>query len=89
MSYEWRCLWERPRRAQRAVTWRLCGINPKAAPCDEGVIRSIPTVSNCAASQKRWVLLATILASSIAYIDESVVNIGLPAIERDLATSVL
>jgi EmrB/QacA subfamily drug resistance transporter len=64
-------------------------INPKAAPCDEGVIRSIPTVSNCPASEKPWVLLATILASSIAYIDESVVNIALPAIERDLATSVV
>jgi hypothetical protein len=31
----------------------FCVINPKAAPCDEGVIRSIPTVSNCAANQKR------------------------------------
>jgi EmrB/QacA subfamily drug resistance transporter len=64
-------------------------INPKAAPCDEGVIRSIPTVSNCPASEKPWVLLATILASSIAYIDQSVVNIALPAIERDLAASVV
>jgi EmrB/QacA subfamily drug resistance transporter len=32
--------------------------------------------------------LATILASSITYIDESVVNIALPAIESNLATSV-
>jgi EmrB/QacA subfamily drug resistance transporter len=64
-------------------------INPKPAPCDEGAIRSIPAASNCAASEKPWVLLATILASSIAYIDESVVNIALPAIERDLATSVV
>jgi EmrB/QacA subfamily drug resistance transporter len=64
-------------------------INPKAAPCDEGVIRSIPTASNCPASEKPWVLLATILASSIAYIDGSIVNIALPAIERDLATSVV
>ena len=31
----------------------------------------------------------TILASSIAYIDESVVNVALPAIETDLATSVV
>jgi EmrB/QacA subfamily drug resistance transporter len=34
------------------------------------------------------VLVATILASSIAYIDESVVNVALPAIETDLQTSV-
>ena len=34
-------------------------------------------------------LVATILASSIAYIDESVVNVALPAMETDLATSVV
>ncbi len=31
----------------------------------------------------------TILASSMAYIDESVVNVALPAIETDLAVSVV
>jgi MFS family permease len=33
-------------------------------------------------------LVATILASVIAYIDESVVNVALPVISKDLATSV-
>jgi EmrB/QacA subfamily drug resistance transporter len=37
--------------------------------------------------QQRWVLAATILASTIAYVDESVVNVALPAIGRDLAAS--
>lgn len=64
-------------------------INPRTAPCDEGIIRSIPAAANCVASEKPWILLATILASSIAYMDESVVNIALPAIERDLATSLV
>jgi EmrB/QacA subfamily drug resistance transporter len=32
----------------------------------------------------RWVLLATVLGSSLAYIDATVVNIALPAIGRDL-----
>lgn len=32
----------------------------------------------------RWVLLATVLGSSIAFIDATVVNIALPAIGRDL-----
>jgi EmrB/QacA subfamily drug resistance transporter len=63
-------------------------INPKAAPCDEAAIRSIPPAANCVARQKPWVLLATILASSITHIDGSVVNIALPAIESNLATSV-
>ena len=42
---------------------------------------------DCAASAKPWVLAVTILASSIAYIDEFVVNVALPAIETDLKTS--
>lgn len=62
--------------------------NPKAQPCDEAAIRSTLVAGNCTASAKPWVLLVTILASSIAYIDESVVNIALPAIETDLAASV-
>jgi len=64
-------------------------INLKARPCDEATIRSTHADRDCAASAKPWVLLAAILASSIAYIDESVVNIALPAIETDLAASVV
>ena len=63
-------------------------INLKAAPCDEGIIRSARATANCPARQKPWVLLATILASSIANIDGSVVNVALPAVEKDLAASV-
>src|SRR5262249_50029719 len=63
-------------------------INPRARPCDEQAIRSTRGVADCAASQRRWVLVATILASAIAYIDESVVNVALPAIAKGLATSV-
>src|SRR5262249_56847436 len=51
-------------------------------------IRSVRVAGDCAAGTKLWVLLATILASSIAYVDESVVNVALPAIETDLSASV-
>ena len=61
--------------------------NPRAAPCAEGVIQSARADRACAAGAKPWVLVATILASSIAYIDESVVNVALPAIETELATT--
>jgi EmrB/QacA subfamily drug resistance transporter len=61
-------------------------INPKAAPCDEGAIRSI-AAAPCAVNTQSWVLVATILASTIAFIDESVVNIALPAIEKELSAS--
>jgi EmrB/QacA subfamily drug resistance transporter len=63
-------------------------INPKAQPCDEAAIRAIAAAGDCAAGAKPWVLAVTILASSIAFIDESVVNVALPAIETDLKTSV-
>jgi EmrB/QacA subfamily drug resistance transporter len=63
-------------------------INPRARPCDEQVIRSARGAADCTARQRRWVLVATILASVIAYIDESVVNVALPVISKDLATSV-
>lgn len=36
------------------------------------------------ASHSRWVLAATILASSMAFIDGTVVNVALPALQKDL-----
>jgi Na+-translocating ferredoxin:NAD+ oxidoreductase RnfE subunit len=63
-------------------------INPRARPCDEQVIQSARGAVDCAARERRWVLVATVLASVISYIDESVVNIALPAIAKDLAVQV-
>src|ERR1700689_5858189 len=63
-------------------------ISSRAQPCDEAAIRATAGAGHCAANAKPWVLAATILASSIAYIDQSVVNVALPAIETELATSV-
>jgi EmrB/QacA subfamily drug resistance transporter len=64
-------------------------INPKARPCDEAAIRAAACTGTCLEHQKRWVLVVTILSSTMAYVDESVVNVALPAIERDLGTSVM
>ena len=63
-------------------------LSARSRPCEEGTIQSVPVAGDCAAGAKLWVLMATILASSIAYVDESVVNIALPAIETDLSASV-
>jgi EmrB/QacA subfamily drug resistance transporter len=63
-------------------------INPRPRPCDEQTIRAARGTVDCVARQRRWILVATILASVIAYIDESVVNIALPAMAKDLAASV-
>jgi EmrB/QacA subfamily drug resistance transporter len=62
-------------------------INPKARPCDEAAIQSVRVVTSRAASAKPWVLVVAILASSMAFLDESVVNVALPAVETDLAAS--
>jgi len=56
-------------------------------PCDQAAIEATRAAGDCAASAKPWVLAVTILGSSIAFIDESVVNVALPAIETDLAAS--
>src|SRR5690349_8234730 len=60
--------------------------NLKARPCDEAAIRATGT-AGCAATAKPWVLAVTILASTLSYIDESVVNVALPTIEADLQAS--
>src|SRR3954453_19305601 len=62
-------------------------LNPKARPCDEAAIRAVRSSTDCKASSKPWVLAVTIMASTMAYIDESVVNVALPTIEADLKTS--
>ncbi|GHO69982.1 hypothetical protein KSC_088740 [Ktedonobacter sp. SOSP1-52] len=54
------------------------------APCDEGVIRSAPRTQPCTPNVGAWVLVATILGSSMAFIDGSVVNVALPFIQKEL-----
>lgn len=57
---------------------------PHRRPCDTPH-RAAP--AQAPAADTRWVLPATILGSSLSYIDESVVNVALPAIQRSLGTS--
>lgn len=58
-------------------------------PCDENVVRSAATAASCEKSRGRWILAATILASSMAFIDGTVVNVALPALQTNLqATAV-
>src|SRR4030095_13151800 len=53
-------------------------------PCDEALIRYGAPARGCARSTKRWVLLAAIVGSSMAFVDGTVVNVALPSIQRDL-----
>jgi EmrB/QacA subfamily drug resistance transporter len=60
-----------------------------AQPCDEGVIRSAPVATPCSADAAPWILAATILGSSLAFIDGSVVNLALPALQTNLNATVI
>jgi EmrB/QacA subfamily drug resistance transporter len=54
-------------------------------PCDAGIIRATPAfAAGLNEKRKRLTLAATILGSSMAFIDGSVVNIALPAIQQAL-----
>src|SRR5437588_3592816 len=53
-------------------------------PCDEGVISAKKSASLCGKAQGRWILAATILGSSMSFIDGTVVNVALPALQANL-----
>ena len=54
-------------------------------PCDAGIIRATPAAgAELSQRRRRLTLAATILGSSMAFIDSSVVNIALPAIQQAL-----
>jgi EmrB/QacA subfamily drug resistance transporter len=58
-------------------------------PCDEAAIRAADVLSPCGPKQGRWVLAATILGSSMAFIDSTVVNVALPALQNSFGATVV
>jgi EmrB/QacA subfamily drug resistance transporter len=70
-------------------------------PCDEGIIQSAPepkiahilspaqaALTTSTSRIGGWVLVATILGSSMAFIDGTVVNVALPVLQTDLKATV-
>ena len=54
-------------------------------PCEEGQVRAAAAPDQALhASRKRWVLVATVLGSSLTFIDGSALGVALPAIQNDL-----
>ncbi len=53
-------------------------------PCDDALIQHGGAAIQHAPSVKRWVLAATIIGSSMAFIDGTIVNVALPSIQYDL-----
>jgi EmrB/QacA subfamily drug resistance transporter len=58
-------------------------------PCDEAAIRSLPATAACAPEAGTWILAAAILGSSMAFIDTTVVNVALPALQSSLGATVI
>jgi EmrB/QacA subfamily drug resistance transporter len=58
-------------------------------PCDEAVVQSVSADVPCTAQAGRWVLAATILGSSMAFIDSTVVNVALPALQASFHSTVV
>jgi EmrB/QacA subfamily drug resistance transporter len=50
-------------------------------PCDEAILRSAKADHPCVVEARPWILAATILGSSMAFIDGTVVNVALPALQ--------
>ena len=58
-------------------------------PCDEVVLRSAGAGVPCEEEARTWILAATILASSMAFIDSTVVNVALPALQASFHATVV
>ncbi|HEX6799934.1 MAG TPA: MFS transporter [Ktedonobacterales bacterium] len=56
-------------------------------PCAEESIRAMPANAPCTRDAAPWVLFATILGSSLGFIDGTVVNVALPTIQRDFGAT--
>ena len=57
-------------------------------PCEAAIVRAAPCPPPCAAITGRWVLAASVTGSSMAFIDGTVVNVALPALQRELDAGV-
>jgi EmrB/QacA subfamily drug resistance transporter len=53
-------------------------------PCEDAVILHGAAATPCSRAAQRWTLVAAILGSSMAFMDGTVVNVALPAIQKRL-----
>jgi EmrB/QacA subfamily drug resistance transporter len=79
--YSWMESWRQPTRS--------ASVGLMKTPRDEAVIRSTATDVPCATRRRRWILAATILGSSMAFIDSTVVNVALPALQASLGATIV
>src|SRR5246500_2344517 len=58
-------------------------------PCDEAVIGAGTSAAPCRAESGPWILTAAILGTSMAFIDSTVVNVALPALQSTFKATVI
>jgi EmrB/QacA subfamily drug resistance transporter len=58
-------------------------------PCDEAVMQSAGVEVPCVAKARVWILASTIVGSSMAFIDSTVVNVALPALQAGFHATVV
>src|SRR5262249_43099798 len=56
-------------------------------PCDAGIVSAGEQSVTCAKRIGVWVLVASVLGSSMAFIDGTAVNLALPALQTELKAS--
>jgi len=57
-------------------------------PCDDGVVLGAADTTPCGRIRGRWILATTILGSGMAFVDGTVVNVMLPALQANLGATV-
>src|SRR5437868_12922282 len=67
----------------------MSSIASMRTPCDEAAMRSAGHGVPCGAKPRPWILAATILGSSMAFIDSTVVNVALPALQASFHATVV
>src|ERR1700687_2988215 len=58
-------------------------------PCDEAVLQSAAAGVPCVPHARTWILIATILGSSMAFINSTVVNVALPSLQASFRGTVV
>ena len=56
-------------------------------PCDKAIVGAATESAPCARNAEPWILATTILASSMVFIDGTVVNVALPALQRAMGAT--
>ena len=57
-------------------------------PCDIGVIHGTRISSPCQPSSRPWIIAAASLGSGMAFLDSTILNVALPALQSDLGATV-